>query len=76
MVYIESIKIRPAVENYYQIENRPTYLFLEPEKKEDTVSKIGRLLAKANLIPTGLREEITESNLREKVIPESYMDLK
>lgn len=76
VVFIQKIDIYPEIALNYQIEHRPTYLIIEDEKKEDAVSKIGRLLAKANLIPTGLTDEINDIDIREKIIPESYIDLK
>lgn len=76
IVLIEKINIIPTTQFNYQIEHRPTYLIVEEEKREDTISKISKLLAKANLIPDGLREEIEDIDLKEKMIPESYVDLK
>jgi hypothetical protein len=77
MAGIEKIDFRPDILWEYKIDHRPNFLLVEDEElQNDPLSKIGRLLAKANLIPTGLQEEIEEINIREKMIPETYVDFK
>lgn len=76
VAFIEKIEIRPNIQINYQIEHRPAYLIIEEEKREDPISKFGRLLARANLIPDGLQQEMEDIEFKEKVIPESYIDLK
>ena len=39
-------------------------------------TKVGKLLAKINLFPTGLVEEFLANNLRESLLPEYYSDIK
>lgn len=77
VVFIDKIEIRPIVDYSYSIDQRPVFLTIdEEEDKKESNFSIGKLLAKANLIPTGLRDEISGSTLREKIIPETFMDLK
>ncbi|MBK8502250.1 MAG: hypothetical protein IPL46_08605 [Saprospiraceae bacterium] len=77
MALIEKIDFKPDILLEYKIDHRPNNLLIENEEiQNDPFSKIGRLLARANLLPTGLQEEIGETSIREKVIPETYVDLK
>lgn len=77
VVFIEKIEIKPAIQMVYPIEKSDMVLpELQVDDEKETLSKIGNLLAKANLIPTGLREEFSASSIREKIIPETYVDLK
>ncbi len=77
VVFIDKIEIRPIINYTYLIDQRPVFLTIdEEENKKESNFSIGKLLAKANLIPTGLQDEISGSTFREKIIPETYMDLK
>jgi hypothetical protein len=77
VVFIDKIEIKPVIQIIYPIEKTDMVLpGLQVDDEKETLSKIGNLLAKANLIPTGLREEFSASSIREKIIPETYVDLK
>lgn len=74
---IETINIIPEIYIGYKIDHQPNFILFENEEiQDDPLSKIGRLLARANLIPTGLQQEIDETSILQKMIPETYVDLK
>ncbi|NND34178.1 MAG: hypothetical protein HKN76_16445 [Saprospiraceae bacterium] len=74
VVLIEQRDLRPTYDDRPALKIERSLDFDPEEMENEGRFKIGRLLARANLIPTGLTEEIAAGGLREKIIPESYSD--
>ncbi len=74
LTLIEQRIILPEVSFTYSID-RPLISTLDDSEKEKNISKLGKLLARANLIPTGLDQGF-KGDFRESVVPETFSDLK
>jgi hypothetical protein len=76
VVFIDQLTIHPARDIDPKLSAVREPMLKNEEIEQESRTKIGKLLAKANLLPTGLREEIASGGLRDKIIPESYTDSK
>ena len=76
VIYIDHLELKPVIAYRPELKISENLNATMEEMEKDGRFSIGKLLAKANLIPTGLSEEIAAGGLREKIIPESYSDTK
>jgi hypothetical protein len=76
VVFIDQLTIRPTLDNRPKLSLVREPLLKTEQIAQESHTKLGKLLARANLLPSGLMEEIASGGLRDKIMPESYTDSK